>query len=175
MLEYIEGRHLIRAVVFDIDGVLTDGKVYLSADGKEMKTYCLRDVDALSDLKQKGYLIACITGEDNYFTDLIKEKLVCDFFYVGCKDKLRKLEEFEKNNGLKAENICYIGDGKYDIQAVQHAGMGMCPIDAIERVKAAADIILNCRGGEGCLEQILSYLTSEDEKNSMNYKGGNKL
>jgi YrbI family 3-deoxy-D-manno-octulosonate 8-phosphate phosphatase len=168
MSEHTEARHLIKAVVFDIDGVLTDGKVYLNSDGKEMKAYCLRDVDALNDLKQKGYLIACITGEDNYFTDLLKEKFACGFFYVGCKDKLRKLEEFEKNNGLNAENVCYIGDGKYDIHAVQHAGVGMCPADAIERVKAAADIILNCRGGEGCLEQILSYLTAEDGKNSIN-------
>jgi D-sedoheptulose 7-phosphate isomerase len=159
MPEYNKGCHLVRAVVFDVDGVLTDGKVYMSADDKEMKAYCLKDIDALNDLKQRGYLIACITGEDNYFTDLLKKKLVFDFFYAGCKDKLRKLEEFEKDNGLKAKNVCYIGDGKYDIEAVQHAGVGMCPIDAIQRVKAVADIILNCRGGEGCLEQILSYLT----------------
>jgi YrbI family 3-deoxy-D-manno-octulosonate 8-phosphate phosphatase len=160
MSKRIEGCNLIRAVVFDIDGVLTDGKVYLSEDGKAIKAYCLRDADALNELKQKGYITACITGEDNFFTGLIREKFAPDCFYAGCKDKLHKLEEFEEKNGLKSENVCYIGDGKYDIQAVHHAGVGMCPADAIDRVKSVADIVLNCRGGEGCLEEALSYLTA---------------
>jgi YrbI family 3-deoxy-D-manno-octulosonate 8-phosphate phosphatase len=150
--------NLVKAVVFDIDGVLTDGRVFVGPDGGILKSYCLRDADAVNELKRSGYLTACITGEDDYFTDFIRAKLAPDGFYAGCKEKLCALVDFEKKNGLGAENICYIGDGIYDIQAIKHAGIGICPADANGRVKGIADVVLDCNGGRGCLEQVAAYL-----------------
>jgi D-sedoheptulose 7-phosphate isomerase len=152
----------IRAIIFDIDGVLTDGKVYADAAGNESKVYCLRDADALNELKQRGYLTVCITGEDNAFSERIKKVFAPDEFHAGCKEKLEKLKEFEKRHGLKSENICYIGDGKYDVQAMRYAGLRICPADAADSVKDIADMILHCGGGAGCLDRVLSHLTAAD-------------
>lgn len=149
---------MIRLVVFDIDGVITDGSIIVNAQGKEQKKINLKDIDAIFELKKNGFLLAAITGEDTDIVDYFEKRFPWDFFYRGNTTKKETMKLIEKGTGTNRENICYVGDGKYDIEPLLYAGLGICPADAIDRAKSAADMILQNNGGEGCVWELLSIL-----------------
>lgn len=154
----------IRVVITDIDGVLTDGKIMLGDGSEKHKRICFKDLDAVSLLREKGVKFGIISGESDVFTDLIFKKMHPDFFFTGCKDKRKKLEEISEKEAIALSDICYIGDGKYDLEAIKAAGLGACPMDAIKEVRQAADIILDREGGNGCLADIYSMLFGAGKK-----------
>ncbi len=147
---------MIRILAVDIDGVLTDGKIYISND-MEFKTICYQDLDTFSDIRKDGTMIAIITGENNGFTEFIREKINPDFFYPACKNKGDAILDIMHKIGADKEQICYIGDGKYDISAMEIAGISICPGNAIDEVKKISDIVLSRNGGEGCLAEAYSF------------------
>ncbi len=148
----------VKAVVTDIDGVLTDGRVML-LDGAEVnKKVCFKDLDTVSLFRRKGIKFGIITGESDRFTDALNKKLCPDYFYHGCKEKKKAIEDIAYKENIPLSSVCYIGDGKYDIDAIRAAGIGICPADAIEEVKQAADIVLECRGGDGCLPVVYKLI-----------------
>lgn len=153
----------IRVVMTDIDGVLTDGKLMLY-DGAEInKKLCFKDIDTVSLFHEKGIKFGIISGEADKFTDLVKEKLNPDYFIAGCKNKREKIEEIARRDRIALSSICYIGDGKYDIEAIQAVGFGICPLDAAEEVKIVSDVILPCKGGEGCLASVFTLLCRSED------------
>lgn len=157
-------RNDIRAVITDIDGVLTDGKVMLG-DGAEInKKICFKDLDAVSLFRGKRIKFGIISGESDIFTDLVCEKMHPDFCFTGCKNKREKLEEIAEKEGMALSDICYIGDGRYDLEALKIAGLGVCPADAVKEVKQASDIVLDRVGGNGCLADVFSLLYGAEER-----------
>lgn len=150
--------HAVKAVVTDIDGVLTDGRVMLTDGAEVNKKVCFKDLDAVSLFREKKIKFGIVSGESDKFTDALKERLHPDYFYQGCKDKKRALEMISQEENIPLSSVCYMGDGKYDIEAIRVAGIGICPADAIEEVKQTADIVLECRGGDGCLSAVYSLL-----------------
>lgn len=151
---------MIKLLVFDIDGVLTDGTVIVDTAGREQKKVNLKDIDAVFQLKKEGYLLAAITGEDTEIVSYFKNRFPWDYFYQGNKRKKETLEELCQLTGFSSRDICYIGDGKYDIEPLKFAGLGICPGDAIEDAKRAADIILQANGGAGGIWELVSILRS---------------
>ncbi len=149
----------IRLIVFDIDGVLTDGRIYIDHTGHEIKTLNLREIDAVFSLHKRGYLLAAITGENTPITSYFRNRFPWDYYFEGCKNKLERLVEIEKKENLISEQICYIGDGKYDSEAIKYAGIGICPEDGSIEAKAMADIILKARGGYNCVQELEHLLT----------------
>lgn len=154
---------MIKLVVFDIDGVLTDGTVIIDCDGNEQKQINLKDVDAVFELHRKGYKLAAITGENTKIVNYFKQRFPWDYFYQGIKTKVETIQQLERELNITNENICYVGDGKYDIEPLMYAGLGICPADAIDKAKGAADIILQNKGGKGCLWEIVSILQRYDD------------
>ena len=138
----------IKMVVFDIDGVLTDGMLYIDSNSRETKKVSLTEIDALNEIG-KQCLIGAITGEDTPIVDYFRRIANWLFFESGCKDKKQVLIQQINNNGLTPSEVCYIGDGKYDISAVD-----------------VADIVLNGRGGETCIYELYRLL-----KNGKIYEG----
>lgn len=148
---------MIKVLATDIDGVLTDGKAYISG-GIENKTICYSDLDAFGDIRGNDIKIAIITGEENDFTEFIRKKVKPDFFYSGCKSKGDAIQDIMLKADAARDQICYIGDGKYDIPAMKIAGISVCPADAIDEAKVNADIILKKKGGEGCIAELSPFL-----------------
>lgn len=144
----------IRAVVFDIDGVLTDGRICVSADGTERKTILLTDFDYLNQFIREGYIIAAITGEDTDITDYFESKVEWFCFIRGCKEKGDALVALSNRIGVGLQQICYVGDGLYDIPALKLAGLSVCPFNAVEDAKKVVDICLKSCGGSGCVEEL---------------------
>ena len=153
----------IRMLVFDIDGVITDGKRYISESG-ETKTVSLKDLDAFGMLRDAGYRIGCISGEDTPFSRSLAQTPTLDYARIGCKRKMDAIGEIGERFGIRPEQISYIGDGKYDIPVLEAVGLGLCPADAIEEVKRAADIVLRRKGGEGCIAECYTLLEARKQR-----------
>ncbi len=161
---------MIKTIIFDIDGVITDGSIIVNEAGNEQKKVNLKDIDAIFELKRRGFTIAAITGENSPIVSYFKKRFSWDYFYYGKKNKIEIIKEIEKACKIECNEICYIGDGKYDVESLKYVELGICPSDAIDKAKNAADIILQYKGGEGCLWELISILESYNNKdNSNNY------
>lgn len=152
---------MIKLVLLDIDGVLTNGKVSIDSGGKEYKTIDFKDIDAVFEMKRRGYKIGLLTGEATEITLFFKERFKPDFFYNGCKNKPAALKEILEATGFTVNNVCYVGDGKYDVPVMELIKYAACPANAIPEVKAIASIKLQARGGDGCIWELLEYLQKE--------------
>ena len=156
----------IKAVIFDIDGVVTDGKRYTDGKQQEMKSIAYKDLDAINGFQELGILVGCISGEDTAFSRYVAERL--DFSSLGKKDKKRILERFCSEYQICITQVCYVGDGKYDINSLEYAGVSVCPHDAICEAQKVSDIILDSVGGQGCIAELYTryqYIrTSEDRE-----------
>lgn len=148
----------IKMVIFDIDGVITDGKLTIDAKGNEYKSMDFRDIDAIFALKRNGYKIAFVTGENTEITNYFKNTFTPDYFYSGNKDKANAVREISEKSGIILEEICYIGDGKYDAAPMELTGYSACPNNAIELVKETAKIHLNSSGGNGCIHELVNLI-----------------
>lgn len=161
---------MIELIVFDIDGVITDGSVIIDSSGNEQKQINLKDIDAIFELHRRGFKLAAITGEDTEIVDYFEKRFPWEYFYRGNKTKKETMKQIEAGTGVSREKICYIGDGKYDIEPLTYAGLGLCPANAIDKAKNAADIILQNDGGKGCIWEIISILEKyNDGESSHNY------
>ncbi len=161
---------MINLIVFDIDGVITDGTVIIDSAGNEQKQISLKDIDAIFELHKSGYRLAAITGEDTEIVNYFEKRFPWDYFYRGNKTKKETIQQIEQIAGVTRENICYVGDGKYDIEPLTYVGLGICPANAIDRVKNASDIILQNDGGKGCIWELISILEKyNDDECSYKY------
>ncbi len=149
---------MIRLMIFDIDGVLTDGSIMIDEQGREQKKINLKDIDAIFELKRRGFLLAAITGESSDIVSYFQKRFPWDYFYSGKKHKLEAIHQLETETGVISDEICYIGDGKYDVEPLEYAKLGICPSDAIDTAKQAADVILQNSGGAGCLWELVDIL-----------------
>ena len=156
---------MIELSVFDIDGVITDGSVIIDSNGNEQKQVNLKDIDAIFELHRRGYKLAAITGEDTEIVQYFEKRFPWEYFYRGSKTKKETMQQIEQGTGVSRENICYVGDGKYDVEPLAYAGLGLCPANAIDKAKKAADIILQNDGGKGCIWEIISILEKYNDEN----------
>ena len=148
----------IRIVIFDIDGVLTNGMIYVNENGQEVKAFRLTELDALNEIKRDGFRIIAITGEKTRIVDFFENRIEWDLFIKGCKEKDKEIEKICKRFCVSKEQICYIGDGIYDISAIESVGLGVCPSNAIQEVKEIADVVLKGSGGDGCINELHRFL-----------------
>ena len=157
---------MIKLVIFDIDGVLTDGSIIINENGFEQKKINIKDIDAIFELKSRGFKIAAITGEDTPIVKYFANRFPWDYFYKGKKNKVESIDEIISLSNIAKEDICYIGDGKYDSESLKYVGLGICPLNAVVKAKESADIILNTNGGEGCVWELVKILEEYNEDNS---------
>jgi 3-deoxy-D-manno-octulosonate 8-phosphate phosphatase (KDO 8-P phosphatase) len=146
----------IRALVLDIDGVLTDGTVGLS--GSSRRWLFLRDLDALTLARSKGIQIAFLSGESESEIKPIIERCGGGISVYGAKDKEKGMIELANKLGLDLSEICYIGDARRDAPALQMAGLGLAPADADKLARSAADQVLTACGGRGAVSEAVEII-----------------
>ena len=154
---------MIKVLLSDIDGVLTDGKVTFDAQGNETKTVNFTDMDAMGSFRQKGVKICLVTGEKTPIVEYFKKRFRPDFFICGCHTKGEAVKQLMEENGFSPNEVCYIGDGKYDLPVMPLVRISVCPANAIREVKAAASINLQTRGGDGAIKELLDILSDSGE------------
>lgn len=155
----------IKVILLDIDGVVTNGKVLVNSEGQEIKQIDFKDLDGAFEIKRMGLKLGFLTKEQTAITEFFKERFKPDFFYNGISNKLQTIDEICKELGITRENVCYMGDGKYDIDGVANVGLGVCPNNAIPEVKEAATLVLSKDGGDGCVWQLVEHLKCLTERN----------
>jgi YrbI family 3-deoxy-D-manno-octulosonate 8-phosphate phosphatase len=149
---------VLKILVSDIDGVLTDGSVLLDANGGEQKRIFFRDLDALFELHRAGMVLAFVSGESGPWVEMIRGRLPHTYFYAGCKHKGAAVREILELEHETAAQLCYIGDGASDVPAMSEAGIAACPADASPEAISAATLVLKTRGGEGAIAEIASWI-----------------
>lgn len=149
---------MLSVLGLDIDGVLTDGKVTIDEQGRESKTLSYRDIDAIFLAHRSGLRIVLITGETSPWVHMIARRLEATRVYQGAKQKEETLRNLCRDLGVDLSEVCYVGDSPRDVAAVAIAGLGLAPADAHDSVKAAADRVLQCAGGNGAVAEAIGIL-----------------
>lgn len=152
---------MIEVVFLDIDGVLTDGAIYVDASGNETKRILFDDIDAVFELKRAGLKIGFITGENTPFCDFVKKRFVPDFFVSGCKDKLSALKQILQEEDLDNTQVCYAGDSKQDIPLLEFLPLSFSPSDVDDAIKAASKINLKAQRGNGVVKEIAMHILTK--------------
>jgi 3-deoxy-D-manno-octulosonate 8-phosphate phosphatase (KDO 8-P phosphatase) len=126
----------LRAIAFDVDGVLTDGTLEWSSSGEESKRFFYADIMGISLLRRLGIKMALISGEPSPLVDRFAEKMRIPFVAKGTRDKATALREFTTHSGVSLQHMCFFGDDVNDLAAMEIAGLCACPSNAAAEVLA---------------------------------------
>lgn len=148
----------IKLLVMDVDGTLTDGKIYMSADGELLKAFNIKDGYAIAHLKDKQIVPVIITGRSSEILVRRCRELGIEELYQGIEDKTAKLLSICKKNRVEASNVAYIGDDLNDLECMKICGYSGAPADAAKEVLASVDYICKHRGGEGAVREFIEQL-----------------
>lgn len=150
--------HGIRLVIFDVDGVMTDGRLYLLPDGQEMKVFHARDGLGLKRLLQSGFIVAIISGRSSPVVEERAAALGIKHVYQGHEDKLPVFEEILVRTGVAAAHTAFVGDDLPDLPVIRAAGLGIAVADADPQVREQADLVTRQRGGHGAVREVCELL-----------------
>ena len=152
--EQIKKASFIKAIFFDVDGVLTDGKIIYDENGKEIKTFHVRDGLIISYLKKAGILTGAISGRESAAVSKRFAELKIDFCHQNIVDKAMVFEKLMQHYKLKAREVAFIGDDLNDLPVFRLAGFSACPADTYDYIKDKADLVTRAKGGQGVLREV---------------------
>jgi 3-deoxy-D-manno-octulosonate 8-phosphate phosphatase (KDO 8-P phosphatase) len=147
----------LQAIVFDVDGVLTDGTLTWSSTGEESKSFSFTDIMGVSLLRRLGIRMGLISGEASPLVDRYAEKMCIPFVAKGTRDKATALREFAAKFEVGLERTCFFGDDVNDLAAMEIAGMCACPADAAAEVLAHVEsrgYVSVLPGGKGAVRSF---------------------
>ncbi|HMJ47810.1 MAG TPA: HAD hydrolase family protein [Ferruginibacter sp.] len=145
----------IRAFVFDVDGVLTDGSLLVLDDGQMARRMNIKDGYALQLAVKKGYHILVLSGGMSDAVRMRLDKLGVNNIQMNVANKEEKLSEFATSKKLAKDQVLFMGDDMPDLNAMSHAGVSCCPADAVPEIKAMAHYISPLKGGCGCVRDVI--------------------
>ena len=148
----------------DCDGCLTDGGMYYSEHGDELKKFNTRDGMGFALLHGKGIITGIVTSESVDLNRRRAEKLKLDIFEAGCKDKVYAVKRLCEQFHVELENVAYMGDDINDLDTIKMVGLGCAPADAMPQVKAAADYVPKAKGGRGVIREVVEKILQEASK-----------
>lgn len=154
----------IKLVAMDVDGTLTDGKVYYSKNGEELKAFYIRDGMGIELLHHHGIKTCIITTETSQIVTARAMKLRIDHVILGSKNKLRDLEELSTELGITLDEVAFIGDDINDIPVIKKVGFSSCPSDAIKYVQEKVDYICSYPGGNGAVREVIEMILIAQNK-----------
>jgi 3-deoxy-D-manno-octulosonate 8-phosphate phosphatase (KDO 8-P phosphatase) len=158
MKNFKERLNRITTIMFDIDGVLTDGKVLVMESGEMVRNIYSKDGYALNLAISKGYRIVIISGGNNLAVkNALSRNGVIDVF-IRQRDKIACYEEYMSLNNLKDEEVVFMGDDLPDYEIMKKVGIAACPQDAVSEIKEICLYVSPRKGGEGCVRDIIEQV-----------------
>jgi 3-deoxy-D-manno-octulosonate 8-phosphate phosphatase (KDO 8-P phosphatase) len=151
----------IKAIAFDVDGVLTDGAFWWGPDGQEWKRFSFADIMGLSLARKAGLQLALISGEDSPLVDRLASKMGITDVHKNCKDKALALRSFAQSRHLKLEEICFMGDDVNDLAALEIAGLAAAPADARPVVVEKCKYVAKANGGNGAVREVIDMILAQ--------------
>jgi 3-deoxy-D-manno-octulosonate 8-phosphate phosphatase (KDO 8-P phosphatase) len=154
----------IRMLVLDVDGVLTDGKLYFDHAGNEMKAFNTRDGLGMKALQRVGIEVAVITGRKSEAVSYRMNQLGIAHVYQGREDKLDAFLDLLKTTRLDAQQVCFAGDDWIDLPVLMRVGLAVSVADAEDHVKQQAHWITQRNGGHGAVREICNLILKAQGK-----------
>lgn len=152
--EQIKKASVIKAVFFDVDGVLTDGRIIYDDTGREIKSFNVKDGLIISYLKKAGIIMGAISGRESAAVTRRCAELKVDFCHQGIIDKAMVFEKLIKHYKLKSKQVAFIGDDINDLPVFRLAGFSICPADTFDYLKEQVDLVTYAKGGAGVLREV---------------------
>ena len=158
----------IKAIIFDIDGVLSAETITLSPEGEPLRTVNIKDGYAIQLAVKLGLRIAIMTGAKTQAVRRRYEGLGVEDVYVGCSVKIKTYEEFLQKYGLADEEVIFMGDDIPDLEVMRRVGCPVCPKDACPEVLEVSRYVSHLRGGYGCGRDVIEQTLRAQDKWQMN-------
>jgi len=148
----------IKAILFDVDGVLTDGGIYYSDNGDEVKRFNVKDGQIVKHLQDNGIFLGIITGRKSTMVERRAKELELDFYQQGIGNKIESFKIFKNRFMLRSSEIAYIGDDINDLPVLRKCGFSGTPKDARPYIKSAVDYVTDSKGGDGAFRDFADYI-----------------
>ena len=148
----------IKLAVFDVDGIMTDGRLYFTSLGDEIKAFNVKDGLGLKLLQNNGIDVAIITGRTSELVKRRASDLKITHLIQGREDKKQALQEMMQSQQLQPQHVAYMGDDLPDLSAIRFAGLGVTVADALPLVQQHADLITEHKGGDGAVREFCDWL-----------------
>ncbi len=148
----------IKLLALDVDGVLTDGRLFFSSQGDELKAFSILDGHGIKMLKNSGVDIAIITGRTSPLVARRVRDLGIEHLLQGREDKLVALKELIEDLGIELDQVAYMGDDLPDLSAMKNAALGFTVPNAYDFVKQHADFCTTKAGGEGAVREVCDLI-----------------
>lgn len=152
----------IKMLVMDVDGTLTDGKIYIGENGEVMKAFNVKDGYGIVMAKKQGILPVIITGRKSKIVEERAKELGIEELYQGIEDKVAVLKEVTEKHKILLEEVAYIGDDLNDLDCMSICGLSACPSDAIDEVIKVANYVCQNYGGNGAVREFINYIINQN-------------
>ena len=155
---------MIKLVLLDVDGTLTDGGIYRGNNGEELKRFNVKDGYAIVNAQKLGIEFGIITGRKSELVEIRSNELKIKYLYQGISEKTVILKEIMQKTELKKEEIAYMGDDLNDILIMKQSGLTGAPKDAADEVIQIVDFVSEKNGGSGAVREFVEYILKKDGK-----------
>jgi len=155
---YKEYLHKITTLIFDIDGVLTDGSLHITTEGNMHRTMNAKDGFAMKEVLNQGLNLAIISGGSDEGVRSRLQTLGIKDIALGAHNKIEHLESYLSSKNIDLENVLYMGDDIPDYPVLKMVGLPCCPQDAVKEVKEVSKYISHKNGGKGCVRDIIEQV-----------------
>ena len=152
---------MLKLVVFDVDGCMTNGDISYDSKGNEIKTFNVKDGLGIVTLNKIGIKTAIITGRESNIVKNRAKELYINYLYQGVKNKLEKLDEILQKEDIRYSETAYIGDDINDTPILKRVGYSFAPSDACMYAKKAAKTVLKRAGGNGAVREMIEILLEQ--------------
>ena len=153
---------MIKLILLDVDGTLTDGGIYLGNSGEELKKFNVKDGYAILNAQKLGIEFGIITGAESELLKKRAEKLNIKYLYQGISEKAVILDEIMQISGLQKEEIAYMGDDLNDIKIMKKSCFSGTPLDGVNEAKIIADFVSTKNGGEGAVREFIETILKRE-------------
>lgn len=165
MRDDIAGRaRRVRLVLLDVDGVLTDGKILLAADGSESKTFDIRDGTGIVLALRAGIQVGLLSARVAAATTQRAAQLRIPIVHQGSADKLATYDQICRAENVRDDEVAYMGDDLLDLPVLGRVGFSAAPADAVPEVRAAAAWVSRSRGGDGAVRELMELVLKSQDK-----------
>lgn len=169
MKNYKEILPEITTLIFDIDGVLTDGTVTIFPDGELVRRMNIKDGYALKTAVDKGFNVCIISGGNNKSVLSRLQNLGIKDIYLGAHNKIEQLHDYLEKKNLKLENVLYMGDDIPDYPVLELVALPTCPQDAVPEIKGVSKYISHKKGGKGAVRDVIEQVLKVQGKWNSNF------
>lgn len=157
-MNYKAKLHSVKSFVFDYDGVMTDGYLFVADQNLILRSGNVKDGYAIQYAIKKGYEIAILSGGNGESISARMEMLGIKDIFISSSNKKEVFVNYLKDKGLKPNEVLYMGDDIPDYDVMLEAGVATCPSDAVEEIKSVADYISHKNGGQGCVRDVIEQV-----------------